>query len=488
MSITQRLFVAIFGLTTVVLVVTLGVARWSFERGLLDYVTALEQERLTHLAVGLEVGYGEAGGEWTPEVRRGMERRLREWRRPDADRPPRIGARAPDARAGTLADEPGERPGGRRRGPRGGRRRRGAPAPPTALFDVDGEWLAGSMEFDREGLDHGLWIESRGARIGELRSRPRRIFERAQEAEFSRAQWRASLLTGAFALFAAAALSWALAVAIVAPLRRVTRGVRALSDGDYAVRLEEDRADELGALIEDVNLLARTLELSQESRRRGLADVSHELRTPLTILVGELQAIRDGVRAFDAEQLGSFEAEVDRMRRLVDDLYQMSVTDLGGLGYEWVRVDVGEVLEGTLEVMSTRAGEEVFSLERERGLEVRGDAIRLEQLFVNLARNSVAYTDEPGARRVVAYSERDEVCVVFEDGPPGVAEEHCEQLFEPLFRTDASRTRRTGGAGLGLAICRNIVEAHGGRISASPSGLGGLRVAIRLPMRGRGEP
>jgi len=214
-----------------------------------------------------------------------------------------------------------------------------------------------------------------------------------------------------------------------------------------------------------------------------LAAISHELRTPLTVLTGEIEALQDGVRKFDAAQLESLDQEVKRLRRLVDDLYELSLSELGGLRYQFSTVNVTGTLQEAARSVRSRAAQRGIELvlPEADAITTRGDPARLPQLFRHLLENSLAYTDSPGTIKLTLLPSDRNIVITFEDSPPGVVQADCEKLFEPLYRQDLSRSRRSGGAGLGLAICRNIVMAHNGSISASPSQLGGLCVSVTLP-------
>ena len=496
MSIATRLFVALFGLTALVLLGTLGVAHWSFERGFLDYMNALEEGRLTRLAEPLGAAYAEAGGQWTPDTTAVFEQQLEEWRPLRRGRPGgRDEARAGRPR-GPRAGGPGAgspRAGGPPEGPRGGGEnaelppRRGRAAPPTALYDTEGHYLAGA-----EGLAGPpplaiVPIRVDGVVVGELRSQPPRVLESPTETAFSRQQRRASVITGFAALLAAALFAWALARWLLTPVRELARGVHALSEGNYAARLPAERKDELGALERDVNRLARTLEDARINRQNRLASISHELRTPLTVLVGEIAAIEDGIRPLDLAALASLSAEVQRLNRLIEDLYHASLSDIGGLQYALARVDAAAALTDVVEGTTQRIEPGTLSvdLQTDGPLWMQADAERLTQLFRNLLDNALAYTDAPGQVVVRADRRGDAIRVVFEDSAPSVSEADCERIFEPLFRCEMSRSRRTGGAGLGLSICENIVRSHDGSITAAPSELGGLRVTVILPVPSR---
>lgn len=486
-SITYKLVLAFLGLTLLVLLSTLGLARWSFERGFLDYVNTLEQNRLEWMRDVLANEYESSGRNWesmTPArfdellsyviaapVEVVAEGRLLD--PPSGGRPPPPG---PAARTDEFYSErpPLDRPPGHL-------------GPPTALYDKNGRQIAGTRLDDSAADRIRVAIVVNGETIGELRSEPRHQISSPQDTAFSRQQLKMSWAIGFIALLFTAAMSFALARGLLAPVRRMITNVARLSGGDYSARLQESRNDELGQLMADLDHLGLTLEEERSSRRRWLADISHELRTPLTVLSGEIEALRDGVRRFDSEQLASLDQEVQRLRFLIDDLYELSVSDVGGLRYTFSTFDLKDCLESVVSATRNRARDSglelvVKSIEE---IPIKGDVNRIDQLFQNLFENSISYTDAPGRVEVTASlsngSGGRSAVIEIHDTAPGASQADCEQLFEPLFRPEASRNRRTGGAGLGLAICRNIVEAHRGTITAAPSPLGGLCVRIEIP-------
>jgi two-component system sensor histidine kinase BaeS len=221
------------------------------------------------------------------------------------------------------------------------------------------------------------------------------------------------------------------------------------------------------------------------SRQRWVADIAHELRTPLAILRGELDAIEDGVRTFDPATRKSLQAEVARLTKLVGDLHDLSVYDEGVMNCQSERVDIGALLGAVLENAENRLRDAGIELTRQLPkdtVEVLADATRLEQLFANLLKNTERYTDSPGSLRVMCSVDSDMVDLQFADSAPGVPDRSLGQLFDRLFRVNASRSRDTGGAGLGLSICEAIVDAHGGTIQAMNSDAGGLLIRVRLPL------
>lgn len=466
LSILHKLVLAILGLTLVVLIATLGLARWSFERGFLDYVNALEQVRLETLADSLKQDYRDGGNSWLALSGRAFKHRQREafaetslksrlGRGAERDKMPPLGSRPP------------------RRFPKG---------PETSLFNADGTLLYGPVI--RDSKDNIVVpIVDKGEVIGQLRSIPHRAITSPQGTRFAQQQLYTSVAIGIAALLLAATVAIFLARIFLAPLRSIMANVNRLSNGDYSVRMQTSRSDELGLLIRDFDRLALTLDKNQSARKRWLADISHELRTPLTILNGEIEALKDGVRLFNSQQLESFDQEVQRLRHLVNDLYELSVSDIGGLRYSFEDVNIADCLAGAIEPLQqqahTRGLQMIVSVEP--SLTMRADRNRLEQLFRNLIKNSLAYTHCPGEIRIRVVPHAHGAQVIIEDSAPGASVDECQQLFDPLYRLEQSRNRDSAGAGLGLSICKNIVEAHGGTIRARPSDLGGVEIEVELP-------
>ncbi|MEO0574970.1 MAG: ATP-binding protein [Pseudomonadota bacterium] len=492
-SITYKLTIALVGLTLLVVTATLSLARWSFNRGFLEYINTQEQQRLNGVRQTLADDYVAAGNTWDTLDTRRLNAQLRTTpfdvladtrldRKAESRPNARPGARADEGRSNRSERGEARPPPGRGRPPRGGRER--IPLPPTALYDQQGRQVAGqNLNFAGDNVIR-VPIVVDGETVGELRTAPRRELASPEETEFSKRQLQAIWFIGSAALLIALAISLVLANGLLAPIRRMGDAVDQLSSGNYDIRLSEVRADELGTLMRDVDQLAETLEHTRASRRRWLADVSHELRTPLTVLHGELEALNDGVRPFNATTLASFGQEIQRMRYLVDDLYQLSVSDVGGLQYAFAPLDFSASVERVVSGVTARASETgiVVDAHIASDLWIRADARRIDQLLHNIFENALAYTDAPGRIRVSLNAVATQAVLDIEDTAPGVPAEDCERLFEPLFRRESSRSRRTGGAGLGLAICRRVVEAHGGTIVASQSALGGLCLRVELAL------
>ena len=310
------------------------------------------------------------------------------------------------------------------------------------------------------------------------------------DLRFQQSQFLAQLLIGLVAIMVVGLIVMRISGVLLKPLVRVARATHKLAGGDYAIRVEVNTEDEVGRLAGDFNQLAMTLERNEKLRREFMADVSHELRTPLGILNGQLEAVQDGLLQADESTIRSLKSEVTHLNKLVNDLYDLSLADAGALAYRKTDIDLALLLRATMQ-----SHEDMF---RKRGLileaqalpdamPVHADAGRLQQLFNNLFENSLRYTDASsamhGAGKLTLRCRRRQQywTVQLDDSAPGVDAAALDRLFERFYRVEASRNRASGGAGLGLAICRRIVDAHQGSIRAEASPLGGLRVIVSLP-------
>jgi len=299
-------------------------------------------------------------------------------------------------------------------------------------------------------------------------------------------QLRTNLMIGlGLGLVVAVILAWLLARHLSRPVNEVAEGIRALAAGDYSSKLDTRGSDEIAKLGDDVNRLSSALSEHETTRKRWVSDMAHELRTPLSIITGELEAMSDGVRPLNREQLESVQDEVKHLSTLIEDLHSLALTDSGALAYKMQAVDFNELVQMTTESFKARAGSKDLDLSYanpDQAIMLWGDEQRLGQLLRNLLDNAVSYTDTGGHISVHLGKEKQMAKLTISDTAPGASNEECEHLFERLYRMEGSRNRNSGGSGLGLAICRNIVEAHGGKIFAEPGPDGGLRITTTLPL------
>lgn len=307
-----------------------------------------------------------------------------------------------------------------------------------------------------------------------------------RDNEFAKRQQNHFLIMAMVALVIALGCAIPLSYFFTQRVKRLATHVQRLSRGDYGQRLTPKGQDEISTLAEHLNHLAHTLEQTEQARKRWVADISHELRTPLAVLKADLEALEDGVRKFDGKAIARLQKHAARLASLINDLYQLSLTDIGAMSYRKQECDFSEILEETSTSLQDKLSQAGLTLEQtvsREPLVVFADAERLQQLLLNLFNNSINYTEAPGKIKTSLIRENNTAIFVIEDSAPGVDPELHEKLFERLYRAESSRSRETGGAGLGLSICRNIVDAHDGKISINNSELGGLKITVTLPLQ-----
>lgn len=355
-----------------------------------------------------------------------------------------------------------------------------------ALLDAHRQVVAGRLPRGDDADWHAL--HNQGEVIGWLvTARPGQGPLTAIDRRFQDAQTQAVMLIGLLAALAAGGLGWAVARGLLAPVRRLAQATHRLAQGDYSVQVEHRGGDEIGRLAAAFNRMAQALGQHERSRRALLADVSHELRTPLAVLRGEIEALQDGIRLATPAALESLLGEVDALSRLVDDVHDLAAADTGSWSYRMAPLDLGPLLDTTSTAFVERCAAKGLTLVPPPTwprLPMLGDARRLAQLWRNLLENAVRYTNPGGRVELDARQEDGHIVLRAQDSAPGVRDDQLPHLFERFYRGEESRSRAHGGSGLGLALCRQIVIAHHGRITAEHSPLGGIRFTVVLPAVG----
>jgi two-component system OmpR family sensor kinase len=294
---------------------------------------------------------------------------------------------------------------------------------------------------------------------------------------------RTFLLAGSATLLIGLLAGYLVAARTAGPLRRMARIAARVDAGELSPRMASSGPrDEVRALADSFNLMLDRLEDAFARQRAFSSDASHELRTPLTVIRGQLEVL-SRQRDPSAEDVRRVErlvrTEILRMERLVDDLLVLARAD----EREFLRprpVDLEPFAEELLDGARPTADRR-FELGPVPAGVLDVDPDRLAQALRNLLRNAIEYTSDGGLVRLTGSSSGERVTLAVEDDGPGIPEAHRERVFDRFHRMDSARTRVRGGAGLGLAIARAIVEAHGGTIYAGVSPEGGARVAIELP-------
>jgi len=287
------------------------------------------------------------------------------------------------------------------------------------------------------------------------------------------------------AVLATAGVGWMLAGAALRPVGRMRVETQAISVGDLDRRLSvPDSGDELAQLGETLNALLERLERSVERERRFVDDASHELRTPLTVLKGEIElALRTGRSKEELlAALRSAGEETDRLHVLADDLLVLARAQRGRLPLRASTIDLGDLARSAVDSMTAWARKGEVTVEARGSASASVDPDRIRQVVDNLLMNAVAATPRGGSVGVDVRTSDRVVSLDVTDTGPGFPNGGAESAFEPFTRGNDARSRTAGGAGLGLAIVRAIVQAHGGSVNAgaSPDGTGAC-VSVRLP-------
>jgi two-component system sensor histidine kinase BaeS len=329
-------------------------------------------------------------------------------------------------------------------------------------------------------------IKVDGKTVGWLALRKHERLSHPLDVAYLKEQSKVFYLSGIAMLALVAVVSYFLSKNMLSPVKQLTAGTRALTSLKFDTRINVQSKDELGQLAADFNVMAKTLEQSEQIRRQWLTDISHELRTPLSILRGEIEAMQDGVRETSPRNLDSLHSEVVYLTKIVNDLHDLSLAETGALPLNKKTIDPAKVLKETVRLFETRFAQDQITVFDEftsdQRLRFQGDGDRLTQLFSNLFENALRYVDRPGSLRIWQTLAEDRLTLHIEDSGPGVPDESVERLFDRLYRVDHARTRARGGSGLGLSICKSIVEAHGGKITAANGESRGLRFDIELPL------
>ncbi len=282
-----------------------------------------------------------------------------------------------------------------------------------------------------------------------------------------------------------AAAAFLIARQILIPIKRLEAGAKTLASGDYSLRIHKDRTDELGELIAHYNVLAETLARTSQAERGWISNTSHELQTPLAVLRAQIEALQDGVRQPNAETLAEMHAAQMRLSRLVQDLKILTYSREPELVADMGREDLVEIAREAVE--TARPTLEAAGIEIEcvfpETLPLGCDRLRIGQVIDNLLQNAARYTDAPGKVRLAIQRKDGFAQVSIDDTPPTAPNDVLPRLFDRFYRAEGSRSRALGGSGLGLSVCKAIVEAQGGIITAAASDMGGLNVTLTLPER-----
>lgn len=287
------------------------------------------------------------------------------------------------------------------------------------------------------------------------------------------------------AAVASAFVSWRVAQRLAAPIEATRQATKQLAGGRYDVEVDGGSVTELAELADDVNQLGDELRATEQRRLRLVGDVAHELRNPLATIEASMEALMDGVVPATDETFARVAREAARLRRLAGDLSELSATAESSAVSATQRVDVAEVISHVVSQLTPQARAKDLDLRWSgaAGLTVVGDRDRLVQVFTNIVGNAVQYTDSGHVAvdaGIVALAATSAVQVTVSDTGPGLEPNEQTLIFERFHRVE---TNDAAGTGVGLAIAKSLVEAHGGTITATSAGPAqGAKFTVVLPV------
>jgi signal transduction histidine kinase len=305
--------------------------------------------------------------------------------------------------------------------------------------------------------------------------------------EFLWGSWWQFLVAGALAAGVALLFARWFARGMTQPLRDMAGAARRMEVGNYEVRVETRSRDEVGQLAHAFNRMSGELARLEESRRDLVANVSHELKTPIAAIRAHLENLLDGVEQPDRDTLGVMLAQAERLGRLVEQLLDLSKLESGEVPLQRADVPLEPLVRQVVsEIEVASAGKDV-RIEHEIPQDLPmldADAERVHQVLFNLVDNAVRFVPAGGEVTIAAQRHNGSVEISVADNGVGITREHLPRLFERFYRADTARARGDGGTGIGLAIARSVVEAHGGTIRAeSEPGIGSV-FSFDLPTSG----
>ncbi len=294
------------------------------------------------------------------------------------------------------------------------------------------------------------------------------------------------------AVLLALAISLIISARVVRPVKAFATAAEKIASGSHRARVPERGTDELAQLARSFNKMAASLEDAEQNRRQLLADVAHELRNPLATIESYLEALADGVLPADGENWGAIRAETIRLNRLVNDLQQVSRAEAHQLDLRLTPVSLNAVVQDAVRAASPAYVTKGVTLETgldDGAAEVELDRERIAEVLANLLANALRHTPAGGNVRVTTSGDEAGAQIAVIDSGEGIPPEYLERIFERFFRVDPARSRSSGGTGIGLAIVRAIVDAHGGSVTAASDGVGrGATFTVRLPARQQQSP
>jgi len=312
------------------------------------------------------------------------------------------------------------------------------------------------------------------------------------DANFHAAINEVLLVAAVAALGAAVVVSTFVAQRVVVPVQAMMHASERIAAGDYHERVQVQSEDELGVLAQSFNLMAETLERTEQRRLELIGNVAHELRTPLSSIKGIMEGLVDGVLPAEPATFLDVQHEVARLQRLIHDLEDLSRAEAGQVPLDLRPLAIADLIQAVADRLRPQFEDKGVSLDVDVPTDLppaHADAGRITQVLLNLVGNALQYTPAGGRVTIHASVASDQglntdhrLLTTVTDTGIGIPADHLPHIFERFYRVDRSRSRAGGGSGIGLTIAKHLVEAHGGRIWAESAGPGqGSAITFTLP-------
>ena len=348
-----------------------------------------------------------------------------------------------------------------------------------SLYDVHRQFVVGEPT-DEQISYRPIMVNNQI--VGYLGLKPVLEQDDAISINFFSKQKRYLLLVYVLTFIASLIAALLLATYFKKPIQRLLMGTRELTQGNYQHQITVNRNDELGDLSNELNQLAVILNQHETSRRQWVADTSHELKTPLAVLQAQIEAMQDGIRKPTPEHFASMLNQVSSLKKLTKDLADLAQADAQQLNCYLTSLNPWDVVMQEVESFKPKFEQADLKITATgEGTTLQLDIDRFKQIMVNLLGNSIRYTEAGGEVHVHTEQDDQNWTVYVDDSPYGLSDEQLARLGERFYRVDDSRTRATGGTGLGLALSVKIARALGGELSFDHSPLGGLRCKLTFP-------
>lgn len=306
----------------------------------------------------------------------------------------------------------------------------------------------------------------------------------ARASFFSSRVSRIIILAGVLVALATIIISLFFSRYLTRPLLRMNSMAHKVANGDFDQQVEMSGNDELAQLGRSFNEMVNKLRYLEKIRKESTSDLAHELRTPLTIINSYIEGIEEGIISLNENTVSEIKEELERLIKLVNRLGELAKAEKKVIKAEMKEVNLNNILNKLIKRYKPLANDKQIEFRTKllEDIKISADPESLEIIFSNLITNAIKYTTVQGIVSIVMNRNNQEIIIQIKDNGIGISKEDQKLIFERFYRTDKSRSTQTGGAGIGLTITRELVEAMGGRIKVNSPGPGkGTTFTIYLP-------